>query len=331
MRKAIVLTSGGLDSQLAMHVLKNQGVEVVGLHCYSWFTVPKYRDFLKLPATDHWDGFLLYNLNLDREHTQVILHPVHGYGSAANPCIDCKLLFMRKARELMDRISADFVATGEVLGQRPMTQRMDSMRLIERDSGLEGYLLRPLSALLLPETVPEREGWVNRDKLYAVSGRGRKSQIALAKKLGVCDYPSPAGGCLVTEKNFQKRFLDLTANSPEPNMVDLILLKYGRHFRLSKQSKLVVGKHQQENEYLRSISHGKAEITAVAPPGPFSLLDWDGGPENLKLSFQIIARYCIHKSADRSVRLTVRCNGREKAFTYTGNPSLDLVDSLIVR
>jgi hypothetical protein len=330
--KAVVLTSGGLDSILSLTILARQGLEVTGLHCYSWFTVPKYRDFHRLPDWGEFRGFPVRNLNVDPEHTRVLLHPAHGYGSAVNPCLDCKVLFFRKAAGLMREIGADFVASGEVLGQRPMTQRMHALRLTERESGLEGRLLRPLSARLLPPTVPEREGMVNREMLYDIQGRGRRRQMELAGRLGIRDYPSPAGGCLVTEKNFQKRFVDLVRHEQDPGMIDLILLKYGRHFRLPGGGKLIVGKHREENEYLRSVpAPEKASIDVVHPMGPFSLLDWDGSLGALRLSLRIIARYCIHKSPDGVVRYRLGCGPRMTRLSCSAPAGSETIDSLIIR
>ncbi len=332
MPKVVVLTSGGLDSILTLTILARQGLEVVGLYCYSWFTVPKFRDFQRLPDWGEFRGFPVRNLNVDREHTEVLLRPAHGYGSAVNPCVDCKVLFFRKAAELMRETGADFVASGEVLGQRPMTQRMHALRLTERESGLQGRLLRPLSARLLPPTVPERKSVVDRDRLYDIQGRGRRRQMALAEEFGIRGYPSPAGGCLVTEKNFQKRFLDLVAHEQNPGMIDLILLKYGRHFRLPGGNKLIVGKHHDENEYLKSVpAPNKASIDVVHPMGPFSLLDWDGSRDALRLSLRIIARYCVHKSPDGAVRYRVGCGSRETALSCSTAADRKTLDAFIIR
>jgi len=317
MRKVIVLTSGGLDSTLAVEILKREGLEVTGLHCYSWFTLPKFGDLKSFPVRDTARGLSLIHIDVSPEHTDAILHPHFGYGSSVNPCIDCKLLFLRKARELMESHDADFVATGEVLGQRPMTQRPDVMRMLEKKSGLAGILLRPLSARLLQPTIPEREGWVNREHLFDISGRGRKRQMALAKQFGIEEYPSPAGGCRVTEKNFKVRFDDLLSHTRNVDITDLVILKYGRHFRITDSCKLVVGKNQQENEFLENIAWGNVALRVVEPAGPYSLMKWDSRESSLSTALEIISRYCIHKSVDGRVLFKVRFGTKEEEYEYS--------------
>jgi hypothetical protein len=312
--------------------MQREGLDVTALHCYSWFTRRKFRDFDMLPECDDFRGFTRLNVNVSEEHTRILLKPVYGYGSAANPCIDCKLLFFTKAREIMDELGADFIATGEVLGQRPMTQRRDSMRLIEKKSGLDGLVLRPLCALNLEPTVPESEGWVRRERLYDIQGRGRKRQMALARQFGIDQYPSPAGGCLVTEKSFQRRFQDLLDHQESIGMLDLILLKYGRHFRISDRCKQVVGKNEVENDYLRNFERdGWVSIDIVDPVGPFSLLQWDGSPSSLRLALEIVSRYCLHKSKKGQVILRVSGPASHKTFTYGDTPDFTRIESLIIR
>jgi len=331
MRKVIVLTSGGLDSTLAVEIMKREGLEVIGLHCYSWFNLPKFKDFQSFPADDTTRGIPLMHIDVSSEHTDAILHPHFGYGSSVNPCIDCKLLFFRKAGELMERYGADFIATGEVLGQRPMTQRPDVMKMLEKKSGLTRLLLRPLSALLLEATIPEREGWVQREHLFSISGRGRKRQMELAKRLGIEEYPSPAGGCRVTEKNFKVRFDDLVLHTEDVGTADFVILKYGRHFRITDACKLVVGKNQQENEFLEKCDWGNVALRVVQPAGPYSLMRWDQTQSSLRIALEIIARYCIHKSPDGRVVLMVRFGGKEEEYEYRGSPDIAKIDTLIVR
>jgi len=331
MKKVIVLTSGGLDSTLAVEIMKREGLEVIGLHCYSWFTLQKFKDFQSFPAQDTKGDVPLVHIDVSPEHTDAILHPHFGYGNSVNPCIDCKLLFFLKARELMESQGADFVATGEVLGQRPMTQRPDVMRMLEKKSGLAGILLRPLSARLLPPTIPEREGWLQRKNMFDISGRGRKRQMALAKQFGIEEYPSPAGGCRVTEKNFKVRFDDLVSHTDNVGIFDLVILKYGRHFRISDSCKLVVGKNQQENEFLENLTWGNVALTVVQPVGPFSLMRWDQSQTSLSTAIEIIARYCIHKSVDGRVLFKLMFGREEEEREYRGIPDTARIEALIIR
>lgn len=331
MKKVVVLTSGGLDSTLAVEIMKREGLDVVGLHCYSWFTLPKFKDMTVFPEQDTARGIPFLHIDVSREHTDAILHPRFGYGSSVNPCIDCKLLFFRKAREIMEHRGADFVATGEVLGQRPMTQRPDVMAMLEKKSGLEGLLLRPLSAKLLSPTVPEQRGWVDRDHLFDISGRGRKRQMAIAEQFGIRDYPSPAGGCRVTEKNFKVRFDDTIAHTGDLSIEDLIILKYGRHFRISDACKLVVGKNQQENEFLEKFLWGDVILEVVEPAGPYSLMKWDKKQSSLETALEIIARYCIHKSADGRVLFRIKIGPEQKEYAYRGSPDSTKVEACIIR
>lgn len=331
MRKVIVLTSGGLDSILALTIMKNEGLDVTGLHCFSLFTVPKYRDFEPYPARDTFMRIPRINIDVSKEQTAALLNPLYGYGSAVNPCIDCKLIFFKKARELMEEMHADFVATGEVLGQRPMTQQSNIMRMLEKRSGLEGYLLRPLSARLMNPTIPEKRGWVNRERLYDISGRGRKRQIKLASHFGIKEYPAPAGGCLLTEKSFTARFNDLVACSEDIALEDVLVLKYGRHFRISEGCKLVVGKNQAENEYLKNINWGNITIDLNGTPGPYSLLMWDGKVSHLRSALGIVARYCVHKAVGGKVIFKVKSRDNEKIITYEGVPDKDRIRELIIR
>ncbi len=331
MRKVVVLTSGGLDSTLAVEIMKREGLEVIGLYCYSWFTLPKFRDFESFPARDIVRGVPVMHVDVSHEHTNAILYPHFGYGSSVNPCIDCKLLFFRKAGELMERYGASFIATGEVLGQRPMTQRPEIMRMLEKQSGLSGILLRPLSAGLLEPTVPELKGWVKREHLFDISGRGRKRQMQLARRFGIEEYPSPAGGCRVTEKSFKARFDDLVSHTADVCTTDLVMLKYGRHFRITDRCKLVVGKNQQENEFLEKVDWGNVSLAAVRPAGPYSLMRWDQSQTSLRTAVEIAARYCMHKSIDGTVVFKVRFGKKEKVYEYRDIPHTAKIDAMIIR
>jgi tRNA-specific 2-thiouridylase len=218
-------------------------------------------------------GIPLKVFNVSEEYLDVVKHPKHGYGSNMNPCIDCRIFMLKKTKAYMEEASASFIVTGEVLGQRPMSQRRDAMRLIEKEAGLEGFILRPLSAKFLPVTIPEKETWVDRERLLSIQGRSRKPQIRLADHFGIRDYPCPAGGCLLTDPGFAKRMKDLNRYNPNFSLNDVHLLKIGRHFRFSPKLKLVVGRNEEENKKIQTFSdEGDILLKVVHYPGPLSLL-----------------------------------------------------------
>jgi len=331
MKRAVVLSSGGLDSLLTLHILRKQGVEPIGLHFRSWFLLPKFRDFEAYPSEEKIDGFTVMNRDISEEYTSLLLHPQFGHGSGANPCIDCKLLFLNKARKLMKEIGASFVATGEVIGQRPMSQRPEIMKLLEQRSGLKGYLLRPLSARLLSPTIPEELGWVERTKLFDFSGRSRGRQMKLAAQFGITEYPSPAGGCLLAEPNFGRRFSDLVSHAKQVETSDLFILKYGRHFRISDHCKLVVGKNQEECEYLNRVKWGNVTIDVTKPTGPFSRMYWDGVEEHLQTAVEIIARYTLPDAGMGEMELIVGTEEKDEVMIFRGSPNKKNSDSMLIR
>ena len=307
--RAVALISGGLDSLLAVKLVEEQGVEVLPLHMVTSFTGKKDPGFLR--DLERLYGLRVHKVvDLTREFLPLLLNPPHGFGKNMNPCIDCKILFLRKAREIMEEEGASFVITGEVLGQRPMSQRGPVLRLIEREAGLEGLLLRPLSARLLPPTIPEREGWVDRDRLEAIQGRGRKRQMELARKYGWHRIPSPAGGCLLTDPGYSRRLKDLMDHLPPgelPSLRDVRLLQLGRHFRLSPGAKMVVGRREGENALIQSLA-GEEDILLVPKgfPGPTGLLVGPGALEELERGGSLLARYC-----KGSGPFTFLCGGRK--------------------
>ncbi len=226
------------------------------------------------------------------EFFQVIRNPKHGYGSGVNPCLDCRILMFSRARERMEEINAAFVFTGEVLGQRPMSQHRQAMRIIDRESGLEGRLLRPLSARLLEPTIPENEGLVDREKLLAIQGRSRKPQMALAEEYSITDYPCPAGGCLLTDPGFARRMRGLIHSCPHFDLNDVNLLKVGRHFQLSPGAKAVVGRNEEENRHLLILARQGELLFEVKGWGsPVTLLRGEAGEEEIHLAAAITARY----------------------------------------
>jgi tRNA U34 2-thiouridine synthase MnmA/TrmU len=308
-KKAIALLSGGLDSTLAANLMKQMGIEIIALSFVTPFCQCSGKGGCGIKAGEVAEtlGVELRVESLKEEYLDVLRNPAHGYGKNMNPCIDCRILMFSKARELMEKEEASFVFTGEVLGERPMSQRRDSMRIIEKESNLVGRLLRPLSARLLPPTLVEEEGIVDRTKLLSVSGRSRKPQMKLAKELGVGDYPCPAGGCLLTDPAYARKVRDLVEHE-ELSMKNVTLLRTGRHYRLSDARKLVVGRNHGENERLESMADKQDVVLSTFPiPGPVALLR-NGGNGSLELS----ARICAGHSDARD-RLEVPVSWRRPA------------------
>ncbi|MBF0531886.1 MAG: hypothetical protein HQL23_02195 [Candidatus Omnitrophica bacterium] len=248
--KAIGLLSGGLDSILAARVIKDMGIAARLVYfILPWLSInqPRIQDLaahLGLPVD---------LIPLDEQYLEMVKDPHHGYGTAINPCIDCKIHMLQRAGEIMRRTGSHFVFTGEVLGQRPMSQNRQSLDRIEKASGLFGRLVRPLSGQLLPPTIPETEGLIDRAKLLSLSGRSRKDQLRLATEKGITNFSQPAGGCLLTDKNFAKRLSDLFQHggvSPQATAI----LQHGRHFRLDEHTKLILGRDEQENDTLIALA-----------------------------------------------------------------------------
>jgi tRNA U34 2-thiouridine synthase MnmA/TrmU len=294
-RKAIALFSGGLDSTLAIRLMQVQGIEVHALHFTSpFFGVSPESDSGKYDARRGAAqiGAPLTIYTLGEDYLEMLRNPKHGYGKAVNPCIDCHAYFLRKAGELMASIGADFVITGEVLGQRPMSQRRDALRVVEQECGLEGLLLRPLSASLLPPTIPELKGWVDRDKLPAIKGRSRKEQIRLAEELGVTEYPNPAGGCLLTEVSYASKVRDIFTHADRLDPRDFRLLRVGRHFRLGPATRLIVGRTEEENHLLESqLQAAETAFRWVDGGSPLGMVIGPMDPDLLQTAARILLRY----------------------------------------
>ncbi|HID96358.1 MAG TPA: hypothetical protein EYP53_09945 [Candidatus Latescibacteria bacterium] len=290
--KAIALLSGGLDSTLAIRVVLDQGIEVIALNFLTPFCLCDRRGCRReaIKAADEL-GVELKVFNIAEEYLGIVKNPRYGYGKNMNPCIDCRIMMHRKAKEYMQMVGASFVITGEVLGQRPMSQHKAALRIIERDSGLEGLVLRPLSAKLLPPTIPEEQGLIDRERLLAISGRSRKPQMALATRYGINDYPSPAGGCLLTDPGFARRMKDLLDHT-EVTLGEIGLLRMGRHFRLSPSAKLVVGRDKEENERLLRLSRtGDVQLTPTACKGPIAIGRGHFDQDLIMRAARIVARY----------------------------------------
>jgi len=292
--KAVALLSGGLDSTLAAKVILEQGIELEALNFLTVFCNCTHRGETCLASKKAVEGLgiPLKVLNVSEEYLEVVKHPKHGYGRNMNPCIDCRIFMLKKARDYMQTAGAAFIITGEVLGQRPMSQRREAMRLIDREADLEGLILRPLSAKFLPASLPEVKGWVDRQKLLNISGRSRKPQIKLAEQYGIRDYPCPAGGCLLTDPNFAKRMRDLMVHKPHFTLNDVHLLKIGRHFRFSTDLKLVVGRNEDDNQKLQTFAREKDVLMKVHRyAGPLSLLRGEISQPGIERAAAITVRY----------------------------------------
>jgi tRNA-specific 2-thiouridylase len=292
--KAIALLSGGLDSTLAARVVMEQGVGLEALNFMTLFCTCTHRGATCLASQKAVEtlGIPLKVMNVSDEYLRVVKHPKHGYGRNMNPCIDCRIFMLQKAKVHMEESGASFIVTGEVLGQRPMSQRRDAMRLIEEEAGLEGFILRPLSAKVLPVTVPEKEGWIDREKLLKIQGRSRKPQIDLAEQYAVHDYPCPAGGCLLTDPGFAKRIKDLMDHDIDFSANDVHLLKIGRHFRFSGEVKLVVGRNEEENQKIQTFAQGEDILLKVSNfPGPLSLLRGKSDEGDIERAAAITVHY----------------------------------------
>lgn len=266
--RALMLFSGGLDSILAVKILQKQDIKVTGLCFVSYF----FKDDLAKKAAKQLK-IKLKIIDFSDEHLAMVKNPDYGYGKAINPCIDCHILMLRKAKEISEKF--DFMATGEVLGERPMSQNKQSLELIAKQSGLKDYLLRPLSAKLLAPTIPEKNGLVDRSKLLDISGRSRKKQLALAKKWRIKEYPSPAGGCLLTDQQFAGRIRELFAKWPDCQGNEVQLLKLGRHFWVKnvKDNKIIVGRNEKENKEIKKLAQkGDLLIESKDFPGPTILI-----------------------------------------------------------
>jgi len=293
--KAVALYSGGLDSTLAIITVLRQGIEVRAVTFLNHFgcDISDSSSCSKNPfsAAEKF-GFEVKLSHLSDKFIEIVKNPKFGHGRNMNPCVDCRILMLKEARDFREMTGADFIITGEVLGQRPMSQRRDSLDIIDREAGLKGLVLRPLSAQLLKPTIPEERGIVDRELLYNFSGRSRKPQMALAREFGLTEYPAPAGGCLLTEPNYSYRLRELLAHDPNPSLLDLRLLRVGRHFRLSPGCKIIVGRNKTENENLLKLAEsGDALVRVLGHGSPLTLVRGGGDGDILLTAASICARY----------------------------------------
>ncbi|RPJ20787.1 MAG: DUF814 domain-containing protein [Desulfobacteraceae bacterium] len=322
--KALCVFSGGLDSMLASQIIRAQGIDVLGL----FFETPffsSHRAKISAKAIQ----LPLKVIDLTEPHLEVVKHPAHGYGGNMNPCIDCHALMLRKAGEMLEEEGANFVITGEVLGQRPMSQNLKALSTVATQSGFPRLILRPLSAKLLQTTLPEEKGWVQRDLLLNFSGRSRKPQMELARNLNITDYPSPAGGCLLTDPIFSKRLKDLFSNEPNFEIREIELMKVGRHFRLGPHARLVVGRNKGENEIIASLAKPKDLLLfAQSAPGPTVLALGALTPELELLAARITASYSDAKEGEQT-EVGLAAKGGEKTVSIEKLPKSEFQKMMI--
>ncbi len=323
-RKAVALISGGLDSMLATRLILDQGVAVEGINFFTGFCVEGHTHAIRKhhkvrPKRNNalWSagqlGVRLHIIDIVEEYKDVVLNPKHGYGANLNPCLDCKIFMIGKARAWMEEHGFDFIITGEVIGQRPMSQRKHLMPVVAHDSGAEDLLLRPLSARNLPPTLPEREGWVNRERLLDFSGRSRKPQIKLATTLGIEDYAQPAGGCcFLTDRAYAGKLRDLwqSRNERRYEFDDIMLLKVGRHLRPRPHFKLIIAREEGENRFLEGYRKQFTCLMTVSHKGPLTLVDGTIDETDLELAARLVARYSQGRDA-KQVYVEVTEPGRD--------------------
>jgi tRNA U34 2-thiouridine synthase MnmA/TrmU len=314
--KAIGLSSGGLDSILSALVLKREGIEVTWVSFETpFFSASKAKKAAAIT------GIPITVQNITDLYLEMLKHPRFGYGKHMNPCLDCHTLMLKIAGKRMAEKGVHFIFTGEVIGQRPMSQTKPSLRCVEKAAGLVGYVLRPLSAKRLPVTIPEERGWVNREALLSLSGRSRKPQMALAKELGITDYPAPAGGCLLTDAAFSRRLKDLFSHQETYLERDFELLKLGRHFRINAKSKIIVGRTHRDNQAIRTLASQKGDIllNVANAPGPVALIPQEADEETIRQGAAACAGYSkVPKKHETAVNVSK--NGHVETITAMSTP-----------
>ena len=301
-RKAVALLSGGLDSRLAVKMMLEQGIEVEAVNFVTIFCTCTAKSSCKSEARAAAEefGIPLKVLNATGEILEAVRNAKHGYGRGLNPCLDCRISMFRRAGRYMQETGADFLVTGEVWGERPMSQRPDALGVIERESGLEGLIVRPLSAHLFEPSIPEREGWVDRDQMMAIQGRSRKPQIQLAAELGIGDYPCPAGGCLLCDRNFAGRLKRLLDVNPEPPIADIQVLKLGRLFISSEGMSILIPRNEEETRRITALARpGDLLMSAEGFMGPTTVIKGAGiGKATLNEAAALTARYGQGREAE---------------------------------
>ena len=324
--KAVALISGGLDSMLAAKVMLEQGVRVEGLNFFTGFCVEGHTHAIRKqdrakPKRNNalWVaeqlGIKLHFVDVVEEYKSIVLNPKHGYGANLNPCLDCKSFMVGRANEWRLERGFDFIITGEVVGQRPMSQRSATMPIVARESGAGDRLVRPLCAKRLEPTLPEREGWVDRERLHDFHGRSRKPQMALAAQFGFTDYAQPAGGCcFLTNRQYASKLSDLwgSRGRRDYDLDDIMLLKVGRHLRPRPHFKVIVGREEGENRYLSGYRKRFTHLRTLSHEGPLTLIDGAGGADDLLLAARMTARFSQGRDAQRVTVEIVELDGETR-------------------
>jgi len=337
-RKAVALISGGLDSLLAARLMLEQGIHVEGINFYTGFCVEGHTHAIrkkdkKKPKRNNalWSaeqlGIKLHIVDIIEEYKDIVINPRHGYGANLNPCLDCKIFMVSKARQWMEDNGFDFIISGEVIGQRPMSQRKYLLPVVMRESGADDRLLRPLCAKNLAPTLPEREGWVDRDRLLDFHGRNRKPQMALAKQFGFEDFASPSGGCcFLTDASYAKKLADLwqARHEKKYELDDIMLLKVGRHIRPKPNYKLIVSREEGENKYLSGYRKNFTHIETTSCGGPLTLIDGVATEEDIETASRIVARFSQGKNEDSVTVKITHINGDEKTVNVLPMPPSEI-------
>ena len=330
-RKAVALISGGLDSMLAARVLQEQGIHVEGLNIFTGFCVEGHTHAIRnkdrkkqkrnnaLWAAEHI-GIKLHIIDAIEPYKNIVLNPSHGYGANLNPCLDCKGFMVGRARQWMEANGFDFIVTGEVLGQRPKSQRRSTFPIVARESGAFDRLLRPLSAKLLAPTLPERAGWVDREQLFDFCGRGRRRQIDLATQLGIEGFAQPAGGCcFLTDESYSRKLKDFWNHRSERNyeLDDIMLLKVGRHLRPKDEWKLIIARDSGETQYLSGYRSQFAHFAITSHSGPLTLVDGVIPDADLEMAARLVARFGSSRDADQVDVCFTRQDGTQQELTVS--------------
>ena len=312
-RSAVALISGGLDSMLAAKLMLDQGIHVEGLNIFTGFCVEGHTHAIRnsdrnkqkrnnaLWASEQI-GIKLHMIEAIEPYKDIVINPRHGYGANLNPCLDCKGFMVGLARKWMEENSFDFIITGEVMGQRPKSQRKSTFPVVARESGAFDRLVRPLSAKLLPPTLPERAGWINRKHLLNISGRSRRKQIELAARYGIDNYSQPAGGCcFLTNAHYSAKLEDLwkSRGARDYELDDIMLLKVGRHLRPRPHFKIVIAREEGENRFLRGYRYRFTHLHPVSHEGPLAMLDGRADGDDLLLAARLVARFSQGRDAER--------------------------------
>lgn len=339
--KAISLISGGLDSMLATKVVMEQGVHVEGINFFTGFCVEGHTHAIRQKDRDRvkrnnalWVaeqlGIKLHIVDVIEEYKDVLINPKHGYGANLNPCQDCKTFMVRKALEWIESRDFDFIITGEVVGQRPKSQRKDIMPVVARESGAGDRLLRPLCAKILPPTLPELEGWIQREQLHDFSGRSRKPQMELAEHYGFKEYAQPAGGCcFLTDEPYSNKLVDLWQARGERDYEfdDIMLLKVGRHLRPRPHFKLIIAREEGEGRFLEGYRRSFTSLSTLSHNGPLALVDGKADDNDLELAARIVARYSQGRDAER-VQVEIRdAGGSCRVMDIAPFPAADIADA----